>query len=425
MSRNVFQPPKWCCLPKEPEKHERTLVWVDKVYSSRLETAVGSKSVYTIGRMETDLILQGEMASRLHAAILLDAEGCKFLVDLKSTHGTFLGSQRLTPNVPVRWATGERASFGSGPKAEIAELKSTEASGSGEKRKGEADSGDDEPPPKKQMTDDELMASLYGDMPEATVVAVVPRSESIRPEPLPAAADPTKIIFLDIDGCLRPVHGRKGFEKNVRSMMVDGQKVALLGDGEAKAGLIALDFWPQALRALRHIVSKTDARIVLSSDWRKADELMEGINGQLEEHRMPKLFDATPDLDKGGVGVMKAIHGSFQEKRCKEIRKWLRQHPKIERFCAIDDIDLGRGGRGIDEGVNLDCDSNFVKCAPMTGLTLELAKIAVCFLNDQPVSQEMMEAAYSNSGAQNGEPAPFAINMGGSEAFPGEMPGLA
>merc|ERR1719359_2138329 len=208
------------------------------------------------------------------------------------------------------------------------------------------------------------MASLYGDLPDASIETVTPRSEAIRPEPLPPIPDPTKIIFLDIDGCLRPVHGRRGFEQNVRTMVVDGVKVPLLGGGEAKAGLIGLDFWPQALRSLRHIVQKAEARIVLSSDWRKSPELMEGINGQLEEHRMPSLFGATPDLDQAGAGVVKSLHGSFREKRCKEIRKWLRQHPKIERWVAIDDIDLSVSGKGDEQGMVLDCESNFFRCAP-------------------------------------------------------------
>lgn len=267
------------------------------------------------------------------------------------------------------------------------------------------------------------MASLYGDLPEAVnLEPVAPRTEAIRPEPLPPVPDPTKIIFLDIDGCLRPVHGRRGFEQNVRSMVVDGVKVPLLGSGEAKAGLIGLDFWPLALRALRHIVQKTEARIVLSSDWRKSPELMEGINGQLEEHRMPELFGATPDLDQGGAGVVKALHASFREKRCKEIRKWLRQHPKITRWVAIDDIDLSVSGKGDDQGVCLDSNYEFVRCAPMTGLTMDLAKLAVCFLNDLPVSPEMVEAAY---GGNTGVPSePFQINMGGPEATPGLMPSL-
>lgn len=406
----------------------QTLVWVDDVFSkaARIEHSIGEKAVYTIGR-DGDLRLQGTLASRMHAAILLDGEGRKFLVDLKSTHGTFIGNQRLTPNTPVRWSTGEPASFGAGPQAEIAELQEAGASGTAStKRKRETDSGDEASPASKPKGADDLMASLYGDLPDAVnLEPVAPRTEAIRPEPLPPIPDPTKIIFLDIDGCLRPVHGRRGFEQQVRSMVVDGVKVPLLGDGEAKAGLIGLDFWPQALRALRYIVQKTEARIVLSSDWRKAEELMEGINGQLEEHRMPKLFGATPDLDAGGAGVVKALHGSFREKRCKEIRKWLRQHPKIQRYCAIDDIDLSIAGKGDDPSFCLDSNAEFVKCAPMTGLTMDIAKLAVCFLNDLPVSQEMVEAAYGNPNGAQANPEPFQINMGGPEATPGLMPSLA
>jgi hypothetical protein len=385
--------------------------------------------VYTIGRDESaELRLQGDLASRMHAAILLDAEGRKFLVDLKSTHGTFLGKQRLEPNKPVSWPTGELASFGSGPHAEVAELRGPEASGSSagnRKRKADDDSGEESPPVTKPKAEDDLMASLYGDLPDATVEKVAPQTEAIRQEPLPPVPDPTKIIFLDIDGCLRPVHGRKDFAKNVRSMMVEGVKVPLLGDGEAKAGLIGLDFWPLALRSLRHIVHKTEARIVLSSDWRKQEELIEGINGQLQEHRMPKLFGCTPDLAATGTGVVKALHTSFREKRCKEIRKWLRANPKIQRWVAIDDIDLSDGGRGGEPSTTLDSNSEFVRCAPMTGLTMELARIAVCFLNDEPVTQDMLQAAY-NPAAAGSQPAEdaFQMNMGSLDATLGLMPGL-
>jgi len=436
MSRNNFQPPKWCCVPTDWEKHALTLVLVDnhdgKV--SRGEVSIGSKAVYTLGRDSPDVKLQGEMASRLHAAILLDGEGRKFLVDLKSTHGTFLGSQRLSPNTPVRWPPGERASFGAGPTAEIAELREASVSDTGSrKRKSETEevgSGDEGTPATKSKSassEVDLLASLYGDLPDASnVEPVAPRSQAIRPEPLPPVPDPTKIIFLDIDGCLRPVHGRRGFEANVRTMVVEGVRVPLLGAGEAKAGLIGMDFWPGALRCLRYIVQKTEARIVLSSDWRKSEELIEGINGQLEEHRMPELFDKTPDLDNSGAtGVVKALHGSFREKRSKEIRRWLRAHPNIERFVAIDDIDLSVCGKGDDPSFCLDSNTDFVRCSPLIGLTMDLAKIAVCFLNDLPLTQEMIEAAYGNQSGAQGGPEPFQINMGGPEATPGLMPGLA
>mmetsp|Transcript_28908 Transcript_28908/g.52851 ORF Transcript_28908/g.52851 Transcript_28908/m.52851 type:complete len:434 (+) Transcript_28908:140-1441(+) len=428
-----FQPPKWCCVPKDPEKHARSLSWVSSEGGNAPHRPdhhiAGTKAYYTLGRDDAaDVKLVGEMASRVHAAILLDAEGRKFLVDLRSTHGTFLNGKRLTPHQPVRWNTGEHASFGSGLKADTVELRGPEVSGSS-KRKRDPSSGNESPemPVAKQKVEDPL-AALYEGLPDAeNIEPVAPRIETKRPEPLPEVRDPTKIIFLDIDGCLRPVHGRRGFDQGIRTMLVEGVRVPLLGDGEAKAGLIGLDFWPQALRALRHIVQKTEARIVLSSDWRKAPELIEGINGQLQEHRMPQLFDTTPDLDKVTEGVVKALHGSFREKRCKEIRKWLRQHPKVTRFVAIDDIDLSIQGPK-DANVCLDPTREFIRCAPMVGLTMDLAKLGVCYLNDLEVTQEFYDSVYSNSSgntaASEPAPNPFQMGMGGPEATPGLMPGL-
>lgn len=429
-----FQPPTWCCVPKDPETASRTLSWVSPDGSNAPQRPdhhmACTKAFYTLGRDDSaDVKLVGEMASRVHAAVLLDAEGRRFIVDLKSTHGTFINGKRLAPHQPVRWNTGQHVSLGSGPRADTIELRENEVSGSS-KRKRDPSSGNESPeqPPQKRQTQDDPLASLYEGLPDAeNIEPVMPRVETVRPEPLPEVKDPTKIIFLDIDGCLRPVHGRRGFDQGIRTMLVEGVRVPLLGDGEAKAGLIGLDFWPQALRALRHIVQKTEARIVLSSDWRKAPELVEGINGQLKENRMPPLFDCTPDLDKVSEGVVKALHGSFREKRCKEIRKWLRQHPKVTRFVAIDDIDLSVQGPK-DSNVCLDPTNEFVRCAPMVGLTMDLAKLAVCYINEVEVSQDMVDAAYSASAgnATQAEPAPnpFQMGMGGPEATPGLMPGL-
>lgn len=59
--------------------------------------------------------------------------------------------------------------------------------------------------------------------------------------------------------------------------------------------------------------------------------LKEGIESAFEEHGLPSLYSATPDLDASAPGVIKALHGSFRAKRCKEIRKWLKQNPKATR----------------------------------------------------------------------------------------------
>eukprot|EP00434_Breviolum_minutum_P012275 symbB.v1.2.010819.t1/scaffold706.1/size171012/8 len=160
------------------------------------------------------------------------------------------------------------------------------------------------------------------------------------------------------------------------------------------------------MRALRFIVQKTEARIVLSSDWRKQDVLKEGIESAFEEHGIPSLYSSTPDLDQATPGVIKAIHSSFREKRCKEIRKWLKQHPKITHFCAIDDVDLSmvdkaslKSGRDA-ENIFLDPDKEFVKTNPVVGLTMEISKLVICYLNGTEPSDEILANVFGEPTGQ-------------------------
>lgn len=46
------------------------------------------------------------MTSHRPPADRQDVEGERYLVDLKSTHGTFLESKRLKPHEPVKWPEG-------------------------------------------------------------------------------------------------------------------------------------------------------------------------------------------------------------------------------------------------------------------------------------------------------------------------------
>ncbi|CAK0880662.1 unnamed protein product [Prorocentrum cordatum] len=333
-----YQPPSWCKPPRNPDDARQELRFLPGEASAAAPPRaleLSDRAVYTIGRSEgSDVQLKGELASRMHAAVLQDADGGKFLVDLKSANGTFLASRRLAPHAPEPWPAGAVASFGYGPKAELVELSPPVG-----RAVPAAGGGGASPSAKRRRAGEEAPAaapaaafSLYDDLPEARRLQ---RGwfEEARMEPaMPVERDPTKIIFLDIDGCLRPLHSRQDAFKNAKTMEINGIRVPLLGSGEAKAGI---DFWPSALRALKQVVQKTGARIVLSSDWRKEEVLRDGIAAQFEEHRIPPLFGQTPDLDAVGVGVLKAIHTSFREKRCKEIRKWLKAHPKVTRWVAI------------------------------------------------------------------------------------------
>jgi len=408
-----FHPPKWCRPPKDPQASAQMLCIIRDGAPKPLDVIISTKAVYTMGRADSgvDIQLTGALVSRLHAAICQDAKGNKFLVDLRSTCGTFLDGKRLEPHKPVQWLANGRACFGSGTNADVLELMPPLlSSGNGSGSVEAVEDGKDEiPATKKQRISntDSVLTDLYGDLPEATVNECVPLVEDKkRVEPItPPPREPKAVIFLDIDGVLRAVHGRTDFAQNVRTMDIGGRRVALMGDGAiSNDNLAGIDFWPQAMHALKHIVQKTQAGVVLSSDWRKQEQLMEGVNNQLIEYGMPKLYGSTPDLDmKNVAGVVKALHANVREKRAKEIRKWLRKHPNIERWVAIDDMDLTASRK--DEALHLqsgsqepmpflDLGRDFVKCSPAVGLTMDLAKLAVAMLIGVEVSAEDLEAAY-------------------------------
>lgn len=78
---------------------------------------VSQRPFYMFGRLtpeeqeDSDLVLSSEIASRQHAALLHNRSGESFIVDLKSRHGTWLGSKRLEPLKPERWQDGAVVKF--------------------------------------------------------------------------------------------------------------------------------------------------------------------------------------------------------------------------------------------------------------------------------------------------------------------------
>merc|ERR1712232_1505516 len=65
--------------------------------------------------------------------------------------------------------------------------------------------------------------------------------------------DRSKVVFLDVDGVLRPARAG-GFD-------------ILSVDGDAATRIDTSDFFPSAVKALRHIIERTGAIVVLSSEW--------------------------------------------------------------------------------------------------------------------------------------------------------------
>ncbi|ETW00010.1 hypothetical protein H310_07452 [Aphanomyces invadans] len=77
-----------------------------------LDTSV--KPFLVAGRMEPlcDIVLQHPSVSRTHAALQFDSKGHLFVVDLGSTHGTFVNKRRIPATDPVELHVGDVVVFG-------------------------------------------------------------------------------------------------------------------------------------------------------------------------------------------------------------------------------------------------------------------------------------------------------------------------
>ncbi|ETV70570.1 hypothetical protein H257_13949 [Aphanomyces astaci] len=80
----------------------------------KVELVTSSKSYFVAGRMEPlcDIVLQHPSVSRTHAALQFDAKGQLFLVDLGSTHGTFVNKKRISAADHIELHVGDVVVFG-------------------------------------------------------------------------------------------------------------------------------------------------------------------------------------------------------------------------------------------------------------------------------------------------------------------------
>lgn len=83
---------------------------------------------------------------------------------------------------------------------------------------------------------------------------------------------------------------------------------------------------PRAIAQLKRIVEATGAEIVLSSSWRYEKEARNAVHRQLQEHGIDFVDTTTLQLD---ITLSKG----------KEIGAYLKEHPEIENYVVLDNID--------------------------------------------------------------------------------------
>lgn len=173
-----------------------------------------------------------------------------------------------------------------------------------------------------------------------------------------------KIIFLDIDGVLN----------NEIHFILKSEEDRYERDGYPLCHLCSSN-----IKWLNYLIEKTEAKIVISSTWRKGKSVEE-IAGYLVKKgfKYPKnIIDKTPSLFIGNE--VKSGSGYTIPRGC-EIQCWIEYNKKLlnyeyeshfHKYIILDD----------------DCDmlyhqrNNFFRCDNYVGLTRTIAAEAIYFLN--------------------------------------------
>mmetsp|Transcript_95991 Transcript_95991/g.275564 ORF Transcript_95991/g.275564 Transcript_95991/m.275564 type:complete len:627 (-) Transcript_95991:154-2034(-) len=225
--------------------------------------------------------------------------------------------------------------------------------------------------------------SLYGNMPQpdlelnsaqAASDAAMQREKDNQNLPL-QPVDRSKVLFLDVDGVLRPARAG-GFDIST-------------ADADSLKSVDTSDFFPSAVKALRHIVDRTSAKIVLSSEWRRSEALCNALSDKFGKDRIRPWTDKTPmnlDLEKGGDLVKQ-----FAERRAREISTWLQEHDReVSGWVVLDDINLGVTDESRKKETKV-MQPHLVQTWPLCGLTMGNAKTAVRILNGEMINKVVVE----------------------------------
>jgi hypothetical protein len=159
------------------------------------------------------------------------------------------------------------------------------------------------------------------------------------------ANHPQTVIFLDIDGVLQPYDSQKRFDhiKQIDELYQELYEKYHVDYSEYNmydVAAVYYDWDKNAIAELKRILEKTGAKIVVSSDWRE-----ETVDNMVD-------FCRIYDLDDYIVGATvkeRYKHKYFNEidekyrnsgYRAVEILIYLKEHPEIKKYVAIDDIPL-------------------------------------------------------------------------------------
>ncbi|MDR2407189.1 MAG: hypothetical protein LBE13_03630, partial [Bacteroidales bacterium] len=156
-----------------------------------------------------------------------------------------------------------------------------------------------------------------------------------------------KVLFLDIDGVLQPGSSQERF-KHINEMdtlykkLFDEYGVDYSSYFKYDVAAVYYDWDKESLRELRRILDTTGAKIVISSDWRQRKPISCLQNFFRIYGMADYVVDYTPDFDHEACKEFRKTekYKGVYECRCIEILEYVKKHPEIKKWVALDDLSL-------------------------------------------------------------------------------------
>jgi len=147
-----------------------------------------------------------------------------------------------------------------------------------------------------------------------------------------------KAIFLDNDGvmCLSTEWG--GRDKKIKKWKLQNPECPGYVNDKSIPAWVRMDsFNAKAVKVLNEILEKTGAEIIVSSDW-KLHCTLEQLQEMFLKYGVIKAPIATTPNH-----ILKSMD-ELESTRVAEIEDWLSQNPQVDKWVAIDDLDLSALG---------------------------------------------------------------------------------
>lgn len=160
-----------------------------------------------------------------------------------------------------------------------------------------------------------------------------------------------KVIFLDNDGviCLQNNWGSR-YKKWERHRLKNPKSSTLIK--EVPVDIRFDNFDKKSIGVLNQILNETGAEIVVSSDWRRhatLEELGDYYEAQGIIKRpigLTEVFHFTNWVNEGSIpghdDFLWDRYADLEQQRYFEILRWLRDHPEVTHWVAIDDLNMGK-----------------------------------------------------------------------------------